>query len=118
MGVILRSKARLFFVLCLAVAGYFAYVAVAGAIQNERLAEDRANAQQQLAELEWKKKCLEAVKRYVASDAYVEQEARRRLGFVRDGEIPFVVVSPSLPIDEARGSEWWERLFPGCSGSP
>jgi cell division protein FtsB len=83
MDIILRSRARLFFVVCLAVAGYFAYVAVAGAIQNERLAEDRASAQQQLAELEWKKQCLEAVKRYVASDAYVEQEARRRLGYLR-----------------------------------
>jgi cell division protein DivIC len=117
MDIILRSRARLFFVVCLAVAGYFAYVAVAGAIQNERLAEDRANAQQQLAELEWKKQCLEAVKRYVASDAYVEQEARRRLGYIRDGEVPFVVNSPSLPATEASGSDWWERLFPGCAGS-
>ena len=55
---------------------------------------------------------LQAVKDYVASDAYVEQQARRQLGYVRPGEIPFVVTGPELPKDANRTGEWWQRLFP------
>ena len=40
------------------------------------------------------------------------QEARRQLGYVRDGEVPFVVVSPALPDDSKPAGDWWERLFP------
>ena len=59
-----------------------------------------------------KKQYLQAVKDYVSSDAYIEQQARRQLGYVRDGEIGFAVVSPP-PVQTAQPSgDWWERLFP------
>ncbi len=110
---LLASRARILFVVCLAAAGYFAYTAITGFFETERLREEQAQASHLLAELEWKKEYLEAVKRYVASDAYVEQEARRTLGYVRDGEQAFVVESPALPEDDqGGGEEWWQRLFP------
>ena len=109
---LLDSRARLLFILCLALACYFAYTAVNGAIQNHRLAVDRTAAERRLAVLEEKKTHILAVKQYVASDAYVEQEARRRLGWVREGEVPFVVVSPPPVEDDSPTGEWWERLFP------
>jgi cell division protein FtsB len=112
MKAIVRSKGRVFFALSLAVALYFGYTALSGAVQNHRLAEDRRDAQYELQKLEASKAYLEGVKQYTASDAYVEQEARRNLGYVRDGEQPFVVESPALPPENTASPDWWERLFP------
>jgi len=112
MTTFVQSRARLFFLVCVAVACYFGYTAVNGAIQNHQIANDRTEAEHRVAALEDKKKYILAVKQYVASDAYVEQEARRRLGWVRDGEVPFVVISPPAKEDGTPVGEWWERLFP------
>lgn len=111
------ARARLFFFACLALAMYFAYTALLGAVRSERLAGDRSTAAERVAALEEKKAYLEGVRAYVATDAYVEQEARRQLGYTRDGEIPFAVISPAIPLSDSSGDgapagEWWERLFP------
>ena len=107
-----KSRARLIFFACLLVAVYFAYTAGVGAFRTHRLAEERRVAEQQVAELEAKKAHITAVRDYVSSDQFVEQEARRQLGYIRPGEVPFVVISPPAEDEpEARGS-WWERLFP------
>ncbi len=108
----LNSRARLFFVGCLLVAGWFTYSTVDSAVNSRQVPQDRSEAERELARLENKKAYIEAVKRYVASDAYVEQEARRRLGYTRDGEIAFVVISPPEKQETAPIGEWWERLFP------
>lgn len=107
-----RSRARLIFFLCLLVAGYFTYTAVVGAVNNRQLARSQAEDLQELKQLEARKVYLEGVRDYVASDEYVEQQARRVLGYVREGEIPFVVTGPALPDSEAGTGDWWERLFP------
>ena len=93
-------------------AGWFIYTAVNGAIQNNRLDHERSVAQRELGQLRDKKAYVLAVKQYAASDAYIEQEARRRLGYIREGEIPFVVNSPATRDDPAPAGTWWERLFP------
>lgn len=108
-----ERRARLLFFGCLVVAGYFSYVAISGAIHNRRLADERDNAAEQVAVLKDKKAYLEGVRNYVSSDAYVEQQARRQLGYIREGEIPFVVISPALPNNSQQPiGEWWQRLFP------
>jgi cell division protein FtsB len=107
-----RSRARVVFFLCLLVAGYFTYTAVVGAIRNHQLAESQAEDMQALQQLEERRTYLEGVRDYVASDEYVEQQARRVLGYVREGEIPFVVTGPALPESEVGTGDWWERLFP------
>ena len=112
MRTLLDGRARIFFVVCVLIAAYFIYTAISGAIHNHRLSQDVATANAVLAQLEQRKAYLEGVKKYTASDAYVEQEARRRLGFIRAGEIPFVVESPPLPEDDQPSGDWWERLFP------
>lgn len=91
---------------------YFAYTAVLGAVRSHQLSEDEAAARQELAQLGDQKAYLEAVLEYVASDAYVEQEARRELGYVRDGEVPYVVTSPPPGEEEESRGAWWQRLFP------
>lgn len=88
------------------------YVAGVGWYRNSQLADDRVLAEQRVKELEERKAYLEAVKAYVASDAYVEQQARRQLGYAREGEQPFVVISPAAPPETERSGSWWERLFP------
>ena len=106
------SKARLVFLVCLALGGYFVYTAAVGALRNHQLASERDKVAQDVAVLEQKKAYLDAVKSYVASDAYVEQQARRQLGYVRDGEVPFVIIGPPLPQQRKASGDWWERLFP------
>ncbi len=106
------SRSRLVFLVCLVIAGYFLYTAAVGALRAHRLGDDKTEAEREVAALVEKKEYLEAVRDYVASDAYVEQEARRQLGYVRDGEVPFVVISPPLSEGARPTGEWWQRLFP------
>lgn len=106
------SRNRIVFLCCLVIAGYFVYTAAVGALRTHQLSEDNARARQEVTALEAKKKYLEAVRDYVASDAYVEQQARRQLGYVRDGEVPFIVISPPLQESAKPTGEWWQRLFP------
>jgi cell division protein FtsB len=112
MGALQGTRTRFAVVVCLAVAGYFVYTAGTGWLGNQQLGDDRAAAEQHLAELEDRKAYLEGIRDYVASDAYVEQQARRQLGYIRDGEVPFVVISPPVEEDGALSGAWWERLFP------
>ena len=106
------NTARLFFVACAAISCYFIYNAGSGVIRSHRFSQQEAAALVQAEELKNDKLYLEAVLDYVSSDSYVEQEARRRLGFVRLGEIPVIVTSPTPEAQETVGGKWWERLFP------
>jgi cell division protein FtsB len=108
----LFSRSRLVIIASLAIGGYFVYTAALGLYRSQQLADTRAAEERQLAELQQQKAYLEAVRAYVASDAYVEQEARRRLGYIREGEIPFVVISPPADEQEQPAGPWWQRLFP------
>ena len=112
MGSFTRSRSRLLFAACLLVAGYFVFTAATGVIQNHRLSDQRHKEAAAIQDLTQKKAYLEAVRNYVASDAYVEQEARRQLGYTRSDEVPFVVISPALKEDSQPTGEWWQRLFP------
>ena len=112
MGALSTTRTRVLVLLCLAVAGYGMYTAAAGWYRNNQLQDGQAEAEANVLALQEKKAYLEAVKAYVASDAYVEQQARRQLGFGRDGEVVFVVDSPAVKEDANRSGSWWERLFP------
>ena len=112
MGALTTVRTRVLVLLCLAVAGYGMYTAAVGWYRNNQLRESGAEAQANVRELEQTKAYLEAVKAYVASDAYVEQQARRQLGFGREGEVVFVVTSPPIDQDPKQSGAWWERLFP------
>jgi cell division protein FtsB len=103
---------RIVFLCCLIAASYFVYTAGVSALRSHQVGEQRSLALKEVERLSADKAYLEAVKNYVASDQFVEQEARRRLGYVRDGEIPFVVLSPEVPSEAQQKGEWWRRLFP------
>jgi cell division protein FtsB len=109
---IFLSRTRLVIVASLLIGSYFLYTAAVGAYRAQQLGEARADAERQLRQLEDQKAYLEAIRAYVASDVYVEQEARRRYGYIREGEIPFVVISPPAAEEEQPAGPWWQRLFP------
>lgn len=106
------NLARLFFAFSVAISCYFGYAAASGAFRSHQIGRDEEMAASRVAALREDKVYLEAVLGYVASDAYVEQEARRRLGYVRDGEMPIVVAGPALGAQPSSRGTWWERLFP------
>ena len=106
------STTRLILLGCLLLAGYFIYTAAIGTIRQREQSADHDAALVELIELREKRAHLAAVLEYTASDTYVEQAARRELGYVLAGEIPFVVVSPAAPAEGRVPGEWWERLFP------
>lgn len=112
MNLLPRSRGQLVFLVCLGVALYFTYTAAVGWYRNHQLAEQRDRAEAQYSALEEKKAYLEAVLAYVSSDDYVEQEARRQLGYIRPGEVPFVVTGPAPASEGVVAGDWWERLFP------
>lgn len=106
------TKTTLFLFVCLLLAGYFVYTASSGTVRQRQQNEDHEAALAELEELRSRRDHLLAVYDYVVSDAYVEQAARRELGYVREGETAFVVLSPPPPSDQQPSGEWWERLFP------
>ena len=112
MGALSTTRTRLLILLCFSVAGYGLYTAATGWYRNGQLDSDRTAAEHRVKELQDEKAYLEGVKAYVASDAYVEQQARRQLGYAREGEVVFVVSSPEVPRQDEQSGAWWERLFP------
>lgn len=113
MGALLQgTRTRFFIVLCLLVGGYCMYTASVGWYRNSQLSDDRSAAELRVLQLQERKSYIEGVKEYVASDAYVEQQARRQLGYGREGETVFVVTSPPVEHDTGQSGSWWERLFP------
>jgi cell division protein FtsB len=89
------------------------YVAQRGAVAKLRAAE----AQQQK-----RVDALEARKRQLQDPAYVEQLARERLHFVRPGEVPYILLTPTpapapagagTPHGTSLGGDgpWYSRLW-------
>ena len=105
-------KTTAFVLVCLLLTGYFVYTASSGVVRQQQQNEDHAAALAKIERLESQRDHLLAVYDYVVSDAYVEQAARRELGYVREGETAFVVLSPPPLANQQLAGEWWERLFP------
>lgn len=105
------SRGRLVFIAAVLVASYFAYDAAVGAIRTYQLDQQRSAAEAELTRLQARREYLRGVLDYVASDAFVEQVARRELGYIREGETPFLVVGPT-PIPIPVGP-WWEQQATG-----
>ncbi len=106
------TKTTLFVLVCLLLTGYFVYTASSGAVRQQQQNDDHDAAIAEMENLQSQRDHLLAVYDYVVSDAYVEQAARRELGYIREGETAFVVLSPPPPSDQQLAGEWWERLFP------
>ena len=86
--------------------------------QRGKVAKLRAKQQQAQARVD----ALEARKARLQDPAYVEQLARERLNFVRPGEVPYILltpsptptpVSPGTPTRKSVGGDgpWFSRLW-------
>ena len=86
--------------------------------QRGKVAQLRAKQQQAQARVD----ALEAQKRRLQDPAYVEQLARERLHFVRPGEVPYILLTPSPAPTPAKpgtptgtvvggGGPWYSRLW-------
>ena len=106
------TKTTLFLFVCLLLTGYFVYTASSGTVRQRQQNEDHRDAVAEIEDLRSRRDHLLGVYDYVVTDAYVEQAARRELGYIREGEIAFVVLSPPPDSDQQLSGEWWERLFP------
>lgn len=104
---LVASRGRLLFIAAVLLASYFAYDAAVGAIRTFQLDQQRAAAEAELARLEARRAYLQGVLDYVASDAFVEQVARRELGYIREGETPFLVVGPTQSPSAV--VPWWNQ---------
>jgi len=106
------TKTTLFLLVCLLLTGYFVFTASSGTVRQRQQDASHEAALEEVQDLRFKLGHLVAVYDYVVSDAYVEQAARRELGYIREGEIAFVVLSPPPASDQQLPGEWWERRFP------
>lgn len=79
--------------------------------ENAAIAADVAAREQRIAE-------LDAQLEQWGDPAYVEQQARERLSWVRPGEIGYVVIDPNAEEEQDKQTEsvgipgsWYERLW-------
>ncbi len=106
------SAKRVMIVAALFIVAYFGLSVASNAITQARLEARAAALQEEIVTLERREARLQALKRYMESDAFVEAAARES-GFVRPGEYQVVLLGPS---DENRdtlhpGDPWWFRYL-------
>lgn len=85
--------------------------------------EELAMRQQQQAELSRQVQALAQRKEQLSDPARIEAEARRRLGYVRPGETPYVVHPPEnrepaspAPAPKSEEKPWYQELWSSLTG--
>src|SRR3989304_5517256 len=102
---------------------YFLFATAGKAVETYRFKRDEASLRKEIAELQVRYSELEAQREFYQSDAFIEQVARRDLGFIKPSERGVVIImpepeaeSPSSPQQGAepdlpRWRQWWDFLF-------
>src|SRR5579884_1880627 len=91
------SPLQVLLLLVLTVALYFAAAFSGELIASERIGRQIASISDDIDRLKAENVRLKAAVAEARSDAFVEQEARDRLGLVRPGDVPVVVVNAPAP---------------------
>jgi cell division protein FtsB len=94
------------------IVAYFGLSVASNAITHSRLEAREAALQDEIAALERREARLQALKRYMEGDAFVEAAARES-GLVRPGEYQVVLLGPSIEGGDALrpGDPWWFRYL-------
>ena len=100
---------------CLAAVALLAFTTGQNILRNYHLRQEEQVIRTELLELERDQQQLEGIRRYLESDEYIEDVARRTLGLVKPGET-LVVVSGEAPAPAsaptpAADAPWWKSLF-------
>ena len=104
---------RVMIVAALFIVGYFGVSIASNAITHLRLANEEAALRSEIASLERREARLQALRRYMESDAFAEAVAREN-GLVRPGEIAVVTVSATRSAETeilGPGDPWWFRYL-------
>ena len=107
------TSRRVMIVAALFIVGYFGVSIASNAITHMRLARQEASLRQEIAVLERREARLQALRRYMEGDAFVEAVAREN-GLVRPGEVAVVTVSSGRVAENNAlrpGDPWWFRYL-------
>jgi len=91
---------------------YSSFTIAANAARRYQLTTQTRQLQQTVASDQADQRRLEALKRYLGSDEFIESAARQE-GLVRPGDVPVFVTAPTPPATPEAGASgaWWERYF-------
>lgn len=94
------------------IVGYSAFTIAGNATRSYQLGVQTRQLQQALAQDQVQYAQLDALRRYMRSDAFIESQARRE-GLALAGDVPVAVSapSPSPTNDHSPAGAWWERYF-------
>jgi cell division protein FtsB len=96
---------------------------LAQAWSNSALMQRVESAQQQTQQLQDKHDTLTSQASYYKDPLVIESEARQKLGYVRPGEYPVVIISSNTqerpvvihhqkpPVQQSYWQEWWNAFF-------
>ena len=114
------SPLQVLLLLVLTVALYFAAAFSGELIASERIGRQIASISDDIDRLKAENVRLKAAVADASSDAFVEREARDRLGLVRPGDVPVVITNvpapaptppPRPPMPRAHWQNWRELLL-------
>jgi cell division protein DivIC len=115
---------QILLLLVLTVALYFAAAFAGELIASQRIATQVRSISLDIDRLKGDNARLKAQVAEAQTDAYLEREARDRLGLVRPGDVPVVVVNAPTPAPPAPSpasaprshwQEWRDLLVPGAT---
>jgi len=94
------------------IVGYSAFTIAGNATRSYQLSVQTRQLQQSLAQDQVQYAHLDALRRYMRSDAFIESQARQE-GLSLPGDVPVVVSAPSPPAanDRSPAGDWWERYL-------
>ena len=103
---------RVMIVAAVFIVAYFALSVASNAITHTRLEAREAALREEIAALERREARLNALRRYMESDAFVEAAARES-GLVKPGEYQVVLLGPSAEDRDVLrpGDPWWFRYL-------
>jgi cell division protein FtsB len=103
---------RVMIVAAIFIVAYFGLSVASNAITHTRLEAREAALRKEIETLERREARLQALMRYMESDAFVEAAAREQ-GLVRPGEHQVVLLGPATEGRDALqpGDPWWFRYL-------
>ena len=91
---------------------YSGFTVAGNAARSYELKQQTQQLQQQIASDQNEYQQLDALRRYMGTDAYVESVARQE-GLVKPGDITVVVAAPTATpvVGQNNSGAWWERYY-------
>lgn len=106
------TPGRVLVVAAFFIVAYFSISIADNAIRSYQMEQQQLQLQRDVAKLEGKRDRLQALRRYMETDEFVERAARAE-GWARPGDTVVIVNAPRPTATPATGPArpWWERYF-------